>query len=86
MEAGEKRELLFKEDGQDYGQVLRLLGAGRLEAYCFDGGIKRLCHIRGKIKNRVWMQVGELAASAISFLSDLSLILCSLYLSWRWRS
>ena len=40
----EKRELIFKEDGQEYAQVLRMLGNGRLEAQCIDG-VKRLCHI-----------------------------------------
>uniref|UniRef100_A0A8C6WEU0 Eukaryotic translation initiation factor 4C n=1 Tax=Neogobius melanostomus TaxID=47308 RepID=A0A8C6WEU0_9GOBI len=43
----EKRELVFKEDGQEYAQVIKMLGNGRLEAMCFDG-TKRLCHIRGK--------------------------------------
>ncbi|XP_073258895.1 eukaryotic translation initiation factor 1A, X-chromosomal-like isoform X2 [Porites lutea] len=47
----EKRELVFKEDGQEYGQVLKMLGNGRLEAMCFDG-IKRLCHIRGKLRKK----------------------------------
>ncbi|EAA21378.1 hypothetical protein [Plasmodium yoelii yoelii] len=42
---GEKRELLYKEEDQEYAQVLRMLGNGRLEAHCFDG-VKRLCHIR----------------------------------------
>lgn len=62
---GEKRELVFKEEGQEYGQVLRmlgmnhnftytLLGNGRLEAFCFDGQ-KRMLTIRGKLKNRVWI-------------------------------
>ncbi|PHT48399.1 hypothetical protein CQW23_12607 [Capsicum baccatum] len=41
----EKRELVFKEDGQEYAQVLRMLGNGRCEAMCIDG-TKRLCHIR----------------------------------------
>eukprot|EP00210_Caulerpa_lentillifera_P005568 g5325.t1 len=49
-----KRELVFKEDGQEYGQVLRMLGNGRLEAHCFDGK-KRLCHIRGKMRKKVWV-------------------------------
>ena len=49
-----KRELIFKEDGQEYAQVLRMLGNGRLEAYCFDGH-KRQCHIRGQMKRRVWI-------------------------------
>ena len=42
---GLKRELVFKEDGQEYAQVTKMLGNGRLEAMCFDG-VKRLCHIR----------------------------------------
>ena len=29
-EGDEKRELIFKEDGQEYAQVLRMLGNGRL--------------------------------------------------------
>ncbi|KAK5640658.1 hypothetical protein RI129_011469 [Pyrocoelia pectoralis] len=40
----EKRELVFKEDGQEYAQVTKMLGNGRLEAMCFDG-IKRLLWI-----------------------------------------
>jgi len=55
----EKRELQFKEDGQEYGQVLRMLGNGRLEAYCFDG-YKRLCHIRGKMRKKVWVNQGDI--------------------------
>uniref|UniRef100_H2SXU5 Eukaryotic translation initiation factor 4C n=1 Tax=Takifugu rubripes TaxID=31033 RepID=H2SXU5_TAKRU len=47
----EKRELVFKEDGQEYAQVLKMLGNGRLEAMCFDG-TKRLCHIRGKLRKK----------------------------------
>eukprot|EP00210_Caulerpa_lentillifera_P008088 g7722.t1 len=53
-----KRELVFKEDGQEYGQVLRMLGNGRLEAHCFDGK-KRLCHIRGKMRKKVWINTGD---------------------------
>ena len=29
-----------------------MLGNGRLEAMCFDG-VKRLCHIRGKLRKKV---------------------------------
>ena len=48
----QKRELVFKEDGQEYGQVQKMLGNGRLEAACFDG-VNRLCHIRGKLRKKV---------------------------------
>ncbi|KAG5626635.1 hypothetical protein H5410_011853 [Solanum commersonii] len=55
----EKRELVFKEDGQEYAQVLRMLGNGRCEAMCIDG-TKRLCHIRGKMHKKVWIAAGDI--------------------------
>lgn len=55
----EKRELIFKEDGQEYAQVIRMLGNGRLDAQCIDG-IKRLCHIRGKMRKKVWVSTGDI--------------------------
>jgi len=55
----EKRDLQFKEDGQVYAQVVRMLGNGRLEASCFDG-VKRLAHIRGKLRKKVWISAGDL--------------------------
>lgn len=55
----EKRELVFKEDGQEYAQVTKMLGNGRLEALCFDG-TKRLCHIRGKLRKKVWINAGDI--------------------------
>lgn len=55
----DKRELVFKEHGQEYAQVLKLLGNGRLEALCFDG-CKRLCIIRGKLRKKVWIQTGDI--------------------------
>ncbi|KAL8118974.1 eukaryotic translation initiation factor 1A-like [Apium graveolens] len=42
----EKRELIFKEDGQEY-------------ATCIDGA-KRLCHIRGKMHKKVWIAAGDI--------------------------
>ena len=54
----EKRELNFKTEGQEYAQTLRMLGNGRLEAMCADGK-KRLCHIRGKMRKRVWVNQGD---------------------------
>eukprot|EP01129_Flabellula_baltica_P005751 TRINITY_DN2100_c0_g1_i1.p1 TRINITY_DN2100_c0_g1~~TRINITY_DN2100_c0_g1_i1.p1 ORF type:complete len:187 (+),score=64.80 TRINITY_DN2100_c0_g1_i1:627-1187(+) len=55
----EKREVRLKEPGQEYAQVLRMLGNGRLQLYCFDS-VKRLGHIRGRIRRRRWMGVGDI--------------------------
>ncbi|KAJ4823113.1 hypothetical protein Tsubulata_046600 [Turnera subulata] len=58
-EVDEKRELVFKEEEQEYAQVLRMLGNGRCEAACIDGRT-RLCHIRGKMHKKVWINAGDL--------------------------
>jgi len=54
-----RRELTFKEDGQEYAQVVKMLGNGRLEALCFDGN-KRLATIRGKLRKKVWINQGDI--------------------------
>lgn len=43
----------------EYAQVTKMLGNGRLEAMCFDG-TKRLCHIRGKLRKKVWINQGDI--------------------------
>jgi len=68
-EAEEKRELIFKEDGQEYAQVLRMLGNNRLEAQCIDG-IKRLCHIRGKMRKKVWVNQGDIVLIGLREFQD----------------
>jgi initiation factor 1A len=40
-------------------QVIRMLGNGRLEGHCFDGQT-RLCHIRGKMRKKVWVNQGDI--------------------------
>ena len=55
----EKRELVFKEDGQEYGQVVKMLGTGHVEALCFDG-VTRVCHIRGKMRKKVWINQSDI--------------------------
>ena len=45
-----------------YAQVTKMLGNGRLEATCFDGSAnatRRLCHIRGKLRKKVWINSGD---------------------------
>jgi translation initiation factor 1A len=36
-----------------------MLGNGRCEALCFDG-TRRLCHIRGKMRKKVWINAGDI--------------------------
>mmetsp|Transcript_20780 Transcript_20780/g.52327 ORF Transcript_20780/g.52327 Transcript_20780/m.52327 type:complete len:145 (-) Transcript_20780:526-960(-) len=64
-----KRELVFKEDGQEYGQVLKMLGNGRCDVQCMDG-TKRLCHICGKMRKRVWVMVGDIVLVSLRDFQD----------------
>ncbi|EGV60859.1 Translation initiation factor 1A [Yamadazyma tenuis] len=57
--SGQKRELIYKEESQEYAQITKMLGNGRLEVSCFDG-IKRMGHIRGKLRKKVWMGQGDI--------------------------
>ena len=59
MQDKERRELEIKEDGQEYAQVTRLLGGGRVECWCMDGK-KRTGTIRGSMKCRVWIHAGDI--------------------------
>ena len=56
-----KRELAFKEDGQEYCQVVKMLGGARFTGKCFDG-TERLCIIRGSMSGRrkVWIKVDDI--------------------------
>ncbi|KAK9895167.1 eukaryotic translation initiation factor 1A, X-chromosomal-like protein, partial [Cystobasidium minutum MCA 4210] len=65
----EKRELIFKEEGQEYAQVVKMLGNGRLEAMCFDG-TKRLAHIRGKLRKKVWINQGDIILLSLRDFQD----------------
>jgi len=54
-----KRELEYKDDEQEYAQVTRMLGNGRCDVQCFDG-VKRLAHIRGAMRNKIWIRLSDI--------------------------
>jgi translation initiation factor 1A len=60
----QKRELILKEDGQEYGQVVKKLGDNRLEVYSFDGKTRQ-CKIRGKMIRKVWVNPGDIVLISI---------------------
>lgn len=58
----QNRELILKEDGQEYAQVLKMYGGGRCEVYCMDGQV-RIGTIRGRMQNRrsrVWINKDDI--------------------------
>mmetsp|Transcript_26220 Transcript_26220/g.30318 ORF Transcript_26220/g.30318 Transcript_26220/m.30318 type:complete len:161 (-) Transcript_26220:73-555(-) len=59
-----RRPLTLKEDGQEYALVSKMLGSSRVECMCADLK-KRICLIRGTMKNRVWIKQGDLVLISI---------------------
>jgi translation initiation factor 1A len=64
-----KRQLEFKEDGQEYAIVTRTLGNGRFSVQCFDGK-ERLGIICGKMRKRVWVNNGDIILVGIRDFQD----------------
>eukprot|EP00438_Fugacium_kawagutii_P012081 Skav202400 [mRNA] locus=scaffold815:368254:370157:+ [translate_table: standard] len=64
-----KKELEFKDAGQEYGQITRMLGNGRCDVQCVDG-VKRLCHIRGKMRKKVWCNQGDIVLVSLRDFQD----------------
>lgn len=54
----DKRQIIYKTEGQEYALITKMLGNGRCECKCYDGR-KRLGIIRGKMQKRVWISIGD---------------------------
>lgn len=62
-------QLEFKEHGQEYGQVTKMLGNGRIKVSCFDNK-ERLGIIRGKMRKRVWIEIGDIILISLRDFQD----------------
>ena len=51
-------ELVYKDDGQEYAQIVRKLGGSNVELACADG-MTRMGIIRGTMRNKVWLNTGD---------------------------
>jgi len=64
-----KRELRGKDEGEEYGQVIKMLGNGRLEAFCYDGKTRQ-CRIRGKLQKKVWINKDDIILVSLRDFED----------------
>lgn len=46
-----------------------MLGNARVEAFCFDG-VSRLCQIRGQMRKRVWINMGDIVLVSLREFQD----------------
>ena len=63
------RELLFREDGQEYAIIKDILGNCRFRCDCQDGK-SRLGSIRGKLHKKVWMTRGDVVLVGLREFQD----------------
>ncbi len=50
---------LERAPDQMYARVVKVLGNRNVQCYCNDNKL-RICHIRGVMRNRVWINIGDL--------------------------
>ncbi len=73
-----KRELLFRQDGQEYAVASKMLGNSRVEVTCADGKT-RLCKISGRMRKRAWVGVGDLLLVGLRDFQDVKCDSIALY-------
>lgn len=56
-------------EGQMFGRIIKVLGNCNLLVYCNDGR-ERICHIRGNMRKKVWMSVGDIVLISIRNFND----------------
>jgi translation initiation factor 1A len=54
---------------QMYGRVLKLLGGCNVLVFCNDEK-ERICHIRGNMRKKVWIGIGDIVLLSLRDLSD----------------
>lgn len=54
---------------EEYAQVVKMLGNGRLEALSYDG-TRRLALIRGKMRKKVWISQGDIILLSLRDFQD----------------
>ena len=70
LSEGELSEMVLPSANDVLGVATKLLGFDRVLVKCQDGR-ERLCRIRGKMKRRVWIRVGDVVlVSPWDFESD----------------
>ena len=55
----EEREFRFKDENEEYAQIIKILGDGRFQCKCSDG-IDRIARIRKKMFKKVWVKTGDI--------------------------
>jgi translation initiation factor 1A len=66
------KELVLKQEGEEYAQVVSSVGNGYLDVMCFTsaGNVVKRAHIRGSMRKRMWMVKGDIVLVSIRDFQD----------------
>ena len=61
------KEMIFSQEGEEYAQITKIVGSGYMEVLCFtpNGNVTKRAHIRGTMRKRVWMAVGDIVLVSV---------------------
>lgn len=62
--ATKNRDVPVADQGQEYARVIAMLGNNRVRAK-FADGVERTCRIRGAMRRREWVHVGDVVLVAV---------------------
>lgn len=55
----EIKKIMIPKEGQVLGVIEQMLGGDRVKVKCDDGN-ERVCRIPGRLRKRIWLNVGDL--------------------------
>ena len=66
------KELVYKQEGEEYAQVVRSIGNGYMEIKTFtaNGPTLKRAHIRGAMRKKAWMAPGDIVLISTRGYSD----------------
>lgn len=64
-----KREILFRDNGQDYGIVTKILGNSRMLVK-FPDNTEKQCTVRGSMRKREWVNMNDVVLVAFRDFGD----------------
>ena len=65
-----ERELIFREDSQSYARIIKILGDGRFECECFEPVRNIVGVIRGSMRKKVWLGIGDIVLISLRDFDD----------------
>ena len=63
------KKVIFKENGQEYAKIEKVLGDGRFECVCSDDKT-RIGIVRGSMRRRVWLSLGNIVLVSLRDFQD----------------